>query len=234
MRYRQLLAIVLAAGIIACLPGISVAEFYRYVTRDGQIFYVDDLSKVPEEYLEQLTVYPERYDHLSEEERALMLQKERELDAQREVEEKERREQRRKEEALKRLETDVIIQGNQVLVPVVIGVGTKEIEALFLLDTGASQLVLFKDFADQLNAKTERSGMSMVAGGTLIQTWLTTLDYVRVGPLFIRDAPASIIKQEIGNGDTYKFQGLLGMNVLRNMQYTIDFDNQKIRWRPGS
>jgi hypothetical protein len=234
MRYRQLLAIVFAAGIIASLPGISVAEFYRYVTRDGQIFYVDDLSKVPEEYLEQLTVYPERYDHLTEEERALMLQKERELDAQRELEEQERREQRRKQEARKRWETDVIIQGNQVLVPVVIGVGTKEIEALFLLDTGASQLVLFKSFAEQLNAKTERSGMSMVAGGTLIQTGLTTLDYVRVGPLFIRDAPASIIKQEIGNGDTYKFQGLLGMNVLRNMQYTIDFDNQKIRWRPGS
>jgi hypothetical protein len=234
MKLRYCLVIAFLAGSLLGLPAASFGEFYRYVTRDGQIFYVDDLSKVPAEYLEELTVYPERYDHLSEDEKALMLQKERELEEQRSLEEEKRRRQRRQKKERARLETDVIVQGNQVLVPVIVGVGTKEIEALFLLDTGASQLVLFKGFAEQLDAKSERKGMSVVAGGSLIETRLTTLDYIRVGPLFIRDAPASIIKQDIGTGDTLKFHGLLGMNILRNIKYTIDFDNQKIRWQPDS
>jgi hypothetical protein len=40
------------------------AEFYKYVDKEGHIFYVDDLSQVPQEYREKVEVYPEKYDHL--------------------------------------------------------------------------------------------------------------------------------------------------------------------------
>ena len=40
------------------------AEFYRYVDKEGSVFYVDDLSKVPPEYRDQIDVYQEKYDHL--------------------------------------------------------------------------------------------------------------------------------------------------------------------------
>jgi len=47
-------------------------------------------------------------------------------------------------------ETQVIIRGNQVLVPVILGYRGRQTEALLLLDTGASITVLYQDIADQV------------------------------------------------------------------------------------
>ena len=66
----------------------SRSEFYRYVTEDGKVFYVDDLTKIPEKYREDLKVYKEKYDHLPENERVMMIEKDRESDAKRNLEEK--------------------------------------------------------------------------------------------------------------------------------------------------
>jgi hypothetical protein len=42
-----------------------------------------------------------------------------------------------------------------------------------------------------------------------------------------------VIKHEAQTGETVHFSGLLGMNILRNSRYTIDFENKKIRWQPA-
>lgn len=54
----------------------SGAEFYRYVDKQGRIHFVDDLSKIPPEYREKPKVYREKYDHLPEQERTIMMEKE--------------------------------------------------------------------------------------------------------------------------------------------------------------
>jgi len=228
-----LTVVLLGAGMVFFLhPMRCLAEFYRYVTREGEVHYVGDRSLVPEEYQLEVKVYVEKYDHLDESERSLMLQKDREMDARRRQEEQRLREQREQEARLKRLETDVTIEANQVLVPVTIGYGFKEIKALFLLDTGASHLVLFSELAGALNVALTQKGLSMVAGGNLIETELIVLDYLKLGPLDMKNVEATVIKHDAQTDETVRFSGLLGMNILRNSRYTIDFENKKIRWQP--
>ena len=68
------------------------AEYYRYVDKEGSVFYVDDLSKVPPEYRDQIDVYQEKYDHLptdqkqSNVEQDRQKQKELEIEKQRQLE----------------------------------------------------------------------------------------------------------------------------------------------------
>jgi predicted aspartyl protease len=219
-------------GVVLAFADLAGGEFYRYVTDDGAVHFVDDLSKVPEQYLPKIRVYEERTDGLSEDEKALLLQRERELDDQREMLEKRQLEEQEQEALRKRLETDVIINGNQVIVPVTLKNGTREVEALMLLDTGASHLVLFDELARKLAVQPRRKSVSMVAGGSLIDSELTLLERVAVGPLNLSQVQATVIQHELQTGGPVRFDGLLGMNVLRNMPYTIDFENRKIRWSP--
>jgi len=229
-----LIMVLLVAGMVFFLhPMLCLAEFYRYVTREGVVHYVGDRSLVPGEYQQKVKVYVEKYDHLDESERVLMLQKDREMDARRRQEEQRLREQLEQDARLKLMETDVTIVANQVLVPVIIGYGPKETKALFLLDTGASHLVLFSELAGVLNLTSTQKGLSMVAGGNLIETELIVLDYLKLGPLDLKNVEATVIKHEPQTDETVHFNGLLGMNILRNLRYTIDFENKKIRWQPA-
>ncbi|MFZ0131924.1 MAG: retropepsin-like aspartic protease [Desulfobacterales bacterium] len=235
MRKQKILRVLiplLVGAVVYGRPTPCAAEFYRYVTRDGEVHYVGDRSQVPEEYQQETKVYTERYDHLSNDEKALMQQKDRDADADRRREEQRLSAQREEEDRLKRLETDVTIIADQVLVPVTIGYGRKETEALFLLDTGASQLVLFDELARSLNVISHHKGLSMVAGGNLIETDLIILDYLKLGPLDLKNVDATVIKHDAQPDNAVRFSGLLGMNILRNSGYTIDFENQKLRWQP--
>lgn len=224
----------LVLGCSLALPAGLRAEYYRYVTEDGQVHYVDDLTRVPEQYLDQLETYKEIYDHLSTEERALMLERDRDRDRRRTIEESKYLEQQRKALEQKRFETDVIIHDNQILVPVTIGHGNRSGKALFLLDTGATHLVIFKDFASRFDLKAVKKGFSQVAGGGLVPSELAILDYVQVGPLRVENAGATIIENRKGRDRAFEFDGLLGIEILQHIEYTIDFENQKIRWKPKS
>ncbi|OQY59460.1 MAG: hypothetical protein B6245_06620 [Desulfobacteraceae bacterium 4572_88] len=64
--------ILLLCVLLAFFPQPSDAEFYKYVDKNGTVHFVDDPSKIPEEYLDQLKVIPEKYDDLPEAERAMM------------------------------------------------------------------------------------------------------------------------------------------------------------------
>ena len=212
------------------LPAKVSAEFYRYITEDGRIYYVDDLTRVPEQYRKQLKVYQEKYDHLPENDRLIMLQKDRALDEQRTLEESRISEEQNRAEQKKLSETDVVIRGNQVLVPVRINHGIQEREGLFLLDTGAARTVIFREFANHFEIIPEEKGLSQVAGGGLVPTDMVIVDAITVGPMQVINASATIIDNLNTNGIAFDFNGLLGMNILRHVEYTIDFENQKIRW----
>jgi len=51
------------------------SEFYKYVDKNGNSHFVDDKSKIPPEYIDNLTVYKEKYDHLPAKERSQKRQK---------------------------------------------------------------------------------------------------------------------------------------------------------------
>ena len=249
MRKHKFWLLGLMLIVILSLPAVSAAEFYKYVDKDGNIFYVDDLGKVPQEYRPNIDKYREKYDHLSDDERALKLEQDRqsqkdlELEQQQQLEqglqetrEREEEEKRRlaesaKQKELEGLQTKVVIEGNRILVPVTLSNTGVQINTLLLLDTGASQIVLFREIAEKLNIVALQKGLAQVAGGNTIYSELGRIDSFSVGPITMEKAGVLVIKHE---GPPLKHSGLLGMNFLRNVEYSIDFQNQLIRWKRPS
>jgi predicted aspartyl protease len=125
-------------------------------------------------------------------------------------------------------ETRVIIKGNQVLVPVILGYGGNETESLLLLDTGASIIALHREVADELKIKDAQKSKFVVFGGQTIPTHVTKLSYIKVGPFKKENIYCGIIEYE---NSSLAHQGLLGMNFLRNLKYHIDFKKQSIIWK---
>ena len=204
------------------LPSESHSEFYKYTDDAGRTFFVDDPSKIPPEYREEVKAYEQKYDDLSEDERAVLLEKER-----RELEEF-RAEEIARARAYVGRETKVIVRGNQVLVPVMLGYDGREVESLLLLDTGASIMALHRDVAHQLRIESFEKAKARVIGGKEINADIAVLSYVRVGPYKKEHLLAGIVDHE---GAPVEYQGLLGMNFLRGLEYNIDFQHQRIEWK---
>ena len=124
--------------------------------------------------------------------------------------------------------TRVTIVGNTVLVPATLGYGGNAVEALLVLDTGASHTLISTEVAARLHIHpAEASKVRIqVVGGALVEIALARLGFISVEPHTKKDAVIGIIED---NGP-FKYDGLLGMDFLRGLKYHIDFENRVIRW----
>jgi hypothetical protein len=124
-------------------------------------------------------------------------------------------------------ETEIDIINNHVIVPVIISYKQKKVRAKLLLDTGSTNITLHRKIAKKLSIKKPQKGSIRVAGGELIDAEAVILDSVTVGPHKEQNLVAGIIEH---TGPAVAFDGLLGMNFLKNHQYTIDFENKTLLW----
>ncbi len=226
---------------------------HQYRDREGKIVVVDDPAKIPPEYRGKQRVHKERYDHLPEEDRQRMREAERrELETLREEEERQRealRQKEEEEEAARREEeervrlqkrreeeraartTPVTIRGNTILVPVTLSHGAEEVEVVLILDTGADFVCLHESAAGRLrieDSDTEAVRVE-VAGGRTLKAKAARIDAIRVGGVEQEDVVVVILPYS-GRGRGY--DGLLGMNFLRKVGYSIDYRRQVILWSP--
>lgn len=128
----------------------------------------------------------------------------------------------------RRLVTPVIIKHDQVLLPVTISLRGKTVEALFLLDTGASVTTISEGLAVRLGvtASEVRGGRTTIADGRTVGSYLFQADSLAVGSRSVTNAQVSIISRSVGQG----YEGLLGMNFLKNFRYHLNFDRSVIEW----
>lgn len=235
-------AAVIGCAFLFCLTAVPRAEFYKYTDQEGTVYFVDDISQVPDEYRPRIETYREQYDHLPEQDRERLLEQERlqALENQQQIElhlqrsqseaalEKSRQLERDRLKARKGAETRVLIQDNQILVPVTISNIGIDITGNLLLDTGASHTVLHRDFAEQLRIITLAKGYAKTAGGQNVYSELGSVDALKVGPIVMKDAHVLVLNHE---GPPVGYVGLLGMNFLSQVQYHIDYERQVISWQ---
>jgi len=125
--------------------------------------------------------------------------------------------------------TRVRIRGNAVLVPVTIVCGGREADVHLLLDTGASATTIHTGVADRLSVDLGRAKKVrvQVVGGTVLEARAVALDRLTVGPHTKRDVTVVVVPHE---GPAARYDGLLGMDVLRGLEYRVDFKKQVIVW----
>jgi hypothetical protein len=78
MRIKFIIFLIFPLGFLVWVSPPLWAEFYKYVDEEGNSYFVDDISSVPEKYRNQIKVYREKYDNLSGDDRNQALQRENE------------------------------------------------------------------------------------------------------------------------------------------------------------
>jgi len=132
------------------------------------------------------------------------------------------------EEDSKDFVTRVIVRKNRVMVPVTLKYLGRTVATHLILDTGASKTVLYRGLADELYLQPSEFAKGRVADGRIVQVGMANLGSIQIGPHKVKDFQAHILERE-GVSDVGR--GLLGMDLLREFDYQINFERQTITWR---
>lgn len=201
------------------------AQILHYIDENGRRIFVDDISKVPHAYRNQMQirgseVTPERREQMK-------LERQEDLNTQQQQQQL-RQYLRQLDQAIDALQTPLTMRGNSVMLPVKVTLRGRTATTLMVLDTGAGMTVFHRDKLARLPIETRPSGYAQVASGEVIETFSARFDRIEIGPYRIDGPRANIIDfKGVASHD-----GLLGMDFLRQVDYRIDFEAAQIIWDP--
>jgi predicted aspartyl protease len=219
MRKKQAIFIFVVSLIsLQLYSGNSAADFYKYTAKDGSVHFVDDISKIPSALRDQT----EQYKETASPPQTPVLNSE-------PIENLVDRPQDMEDQDDERLvETRVEVHDSHVLVPVKLGDGRNEIEVMMVMDTGSAKMVLNKKVANKLYLEPLGNIIMVAADGRRVQAETGMIGNMELGPFKLANVPAVIMPDDNEIG----YSGLLGFEVLKNFKYTVDFQQEVIRWGP--
>lgn len=106
-----------------------------------------------------------------------------------------------------------------------------EKELTFLIDTGATQSILDSDVAKSLGIR-ESGDFNITTGSGAMKMQFMTLNSLRLGDLTMNDISVAVAPlKNFASNLSIKPAGLIGANLLKRFQLTIDYPERKIELR---
>lgn len=126
--------------------------------------------------------------------------------------------------------TSVVIIDNQIHMPVSFRNGDKTVQAILVLDTGASITSITETLAARLgiDPKNTRAVSMGLADGRMIDIQVTRVDAVGVGARMKFAFEIGILPD---SDNRKELDGYLGVDFLRSFPYLVDFQSNLIRWQ---
>ena len=106
-------------------------------------------------------------------------------------------------------------------------------EVTFLIDTGAPDLVLDRDFAAEIGLKSAEAGQGTFAGGQHAAVAKSTLPEIALGALRVTNVPVTLLPTRgFALKPGVRIDGVIGTGFLRHFLATIDYVHGALVLKP--
>ena len=115
----------------------------------------------------------------------------------------------------------------------VMPVSVGEHQTLFVIDTGAPDVMVSADLVKALGLQTQEAGQGVFLGGNRRTVERTLVPQLQLGQIGIADAPAGVMPQALGMPGG-KIEGIVGTGLLMHFLPTLDYCQNRLVLRPRS